>query len=280
MENYQKIKLNERNCNLCGKNEFIVLEIDEPYRVIKCSRCNLICVHPFPDLKRLEDNYSEGYYAAWINEQINVRNRIWKNRLRKVKKFKNKGKLLDVGCGSGLFLNKAKTNGWEVSGTEISEYAVKRAKDKFDIDVFRGMLYESEFKDNFFDVITIWHVLEHTNDPMHNLVEARRILKNDGLLIIAVPNINDYIYRLAYMIVKFKKPLLFDKANREIHLYHFSIRTLTELLEKAGFKVVKSDVDTQRSFWGEKIIDDLSWLLHKIIRVNFGSAIEIFAKKN
>ncbi|MFH1201757.1 MAG: class I SAM-dependent methyltransferase [Candidatus Omnitrophota bacterium] len=268
------------DCNLCGENNFDILQNSDPYKLVKCKKCGLIYINPQPEESSLAANYDQGYFTPWLTKQISVRRKMWKRRLKKIQPFKNTGRLLDVGCGTGQFLNEAKNNGWRVWGTEVSEYALNYAKDEFCIEVFKGKLENANFPENFFDVVTFWHVLEHTTDPLGNLIEARRILRRSGIMVIAVPNVKNYIYKIAYMIVKLRRPRIFTSLNdREIHLYHFSTDTLKKMLEKAGLIPIKFDIDKERAFLWERILDISAWALYKILKVNFGIAFEVYAKK-
>ena len=273
------MKFEHINCNLCGESNYRILQLAGAHKVVKCKKCGLIYINPQPEEAILFEHYNQEYFAPWLKEQFVARKKMWKRRLKKVQIFKRTGKLLDVGCGTGLFLNEAKRNGWDVYGTEVSSYAVDYAKKSFDIEVFEGELKDNNFPDNFFDVITFWHVLEHTADPLGNLIEARRILKPGGIVVVAVPNVHNIIYKAAYMLVKLHKPKLFSAKDREIHLYHFSINTLKKMIEKADFTLIKFNIDKERITPGECIIDTFAWIIYKILRVNFGMALEAYAKK-
>jgi 2-polyprenyl-3-methyl-5-hydroxy-6-metoxy-1,4-benzoquinol methylase len=272
------MKLKHINCNLCNENNYKILQTDGPFNVVKCRNCGLIYVNPHPAEERLFNHYNEGYYAPWLKDQ-HSRRKMWKRRLKKVQHFKSEGRLLDVGCGYGDFLYEARQNDFEVYGTEISKYAVNYAKDNIGIEVFEGVLKEADFADNFFDVVTFWHILEHTTDPLSNLREAGRILKPDGILIVAVPNFQNYIYRIAYTVFKLRPPKFFTQEDRELHLYFFSANTLKKMLEKAGFVPLKFDIDKERIMIRERILDMIALALYKIFRVNFGVALGAYAKK-
>ena len=267
------------NCNLCGQNSFTVLETDEIYQVVKCKNCKLIYVNPQPDKTLLFEHYNQKYFDPWLKEQFTAREKMWKKRLKKVQALKKAGRLLDVGCGTGLFLSQAINSGWDVYGTEVSGFAVDYIKNKFGIGVLKGKLRDAKFPDNFFDVVTFWHVLEHTADPLGNLTEARRILKPGGVVVIAVPNAHNIIYKTIYMLIKLRKLRLFSINDREKHLYYFSTGTLKKIIEKANLIPVKLDADKERIILGERIIDTFAWIVYKILKVNFGMAIEVYARK-
>jgi len=152
-------------CNLCGRqNQFKVIEDGEPFKVLQCKECSLIFVYPYPDPGELVEHYNHNYYREWISAQERRRLRMWSRRLEKLERFRHKGKLLDVGCGDGAFLVLAKKSGWEITGTELSRYAAKYAFDKLGIKVFCGELFDAQYPTYSFDVVTMWHVLEHVTD--------------------------------------------------------------------------------------------------------------------
>lgn len=140
------------------------------------------------------------------------------------KKFPSKGKLLDIGAGTGDFLVEAKKCGWKVSGIEPDENARQKAKEK-GIKLFPNA---ESFKANKYDVITLWHVLEHVNDLHNQIIEFEHLLKKNGLLVIAVPNFKSYD-------AKFYKEhwAAFDVPR---HLWHFSQNSFKHIMAGTAFK--------------------------------------------
>ena len=97
------------NCNLCGLNRTeIIQEAEEPFKVVKCKSCGLVYTNPQPDSKLIQEHYQKEYYKEWIEKQMESRISMWKGRLKEVKKSKENGRLLDVGCGVGTFLKLAR----------------------------------------------------------------------------------------------------------------------------------------------------------------------------
>ncbi|MBU0952732.1 MAG: class I SAM-dependent methyltransferase, partial [Elusimicrobia bacterium] len=236
---------------------------------------------PLPEQASLTECYQEEYFKPWISKLQEPRLKFFVKRWEKIEKpaLAAKGKILDVGCGPGEFLSFAKKDGWETFGTEISAFAAAHAAKKFGLNVFTGDLREAKFPDNNFDVVTIWHVLEHMPDPSAVLKEINRIIKPSGVLVIAVPNLNNYIYMLAYTVFKLKKLKLFVMGEREIHVSFFTSKTLRNLLDKTGFKIIKETVDKGRSFWAERVIDYASGIVFNLTRKNYGIALEFHAMK-
>lgn len=267
-------------CNICGLNNTeIFQEAEPPFKVVKCKNCGLVYTNPQPDRKLIDEHYQEKYYKEWIEKQMEKRIPMWKKRLKALNKYKKKGRLLDVGSGIGTFLKLARKEGFKVCGTEISEFASKYVKNNLKIDIFRGDLEEAHFPHESFDVVTMWHTLEHLPNPKATLEEIHRILKKGGLLVVAVPNLNNFTTQILYLLAKGKKLMLFSNQAKEWHLYHFSCQTLSYILKKTGFEIIKIDMDLAQIVFTKKIVDYLTILIHFLTRKNFGEALKIYAVK-
>jgi 2-polyprenyl-3-methyl-5-hydroxy-6-metoxy-1,4-benzoquinol methylase len=267
-------------CDLCEQNNTEVIQKAEaPFQIVRCKECGLVYVDPQPARDFMSAHYSEDYYKEWIETQMDRRIPMWRKRLKKLLKYKIKGRLLDVGFGCGTFLKLAKERGFDVHGTEISEYACQYVKDKLGLDVFCGDLKKARFPGESFDVTTVWHTLEHLPSPSHTLEEIHRILRKDGLLVVAVPNLNNFITRILYFLVRWRKLKLFSVKAKELHLYHFSISTLTALLEKTGFQIQKIELDLAQIEPPKKIVDILTRIIYFFSRRNFGEAMKVYAVK-
>jgi SAM-dependent methyltransferase len=145
--------------------------------------------------------------------------------------FLGEGKLLDVGCGPGVNLSRFKDYGWETYGVEFSPLAAEQARKKTGSRVFEGDLLSAGFKDRYFDVVFFSHSLEHMYDPKNMLQETRRILKDNGRLIVCVPNAGCWEAKI------FSRWWIPWDLPR--HLYHFDRVTLNDLLERTGFKATR-----------------------------------------
>lgn len=282
-------------CNLCESKD--IFPIDNNHNIFKCNHCGYIFDNPRPTFDEIINFYSrEDKYDSWLKEEKG-RDVLWQRRLRMIKKFKSTGTLLDIGTGIGQLLYLAR-NDFEVEGTEISESAIKIAKEKFDLNLKKGQVEDIDFGDRRFDVITLFHILEHVPDPTRLIERCYNLLNKQGVLIIAVPNeINSLIKRpikrlfSILRIGKFRKYGIFglpkielDGTLSEIHLSHFTVSTLKKWLTKKHFIVVEDTLDPYYAATGvKKFIHDFVYLIFLIIKritnYNLYDAIWIVAKR-
>lgn len=150
--------------------------------------------------------------------------------LKAIETFQKGGKLLDVGIGTGLFLRIAKEHGWKAIGIDISNYSVDNAQ-KQGFEVYQGELGTKTFEDNSFNVVNMRHSIEHFENPKESLSEAYKILKPGGIICIATPN----SYGIHAKVFGKDWPHL----SLPYHLHFFSKKSLSKLVESAGFKVMQ-----------------------------------------
>jgi len=144
------------------------------------------------------------------------------------------GKLLDIGCGYGFFLQEMKSRGWNVKGVELSPEGRRYALDKFGIKAFSEALEDIAFAEGSFDVVTFIYVIEHMPDPIGLLSEVRRILKPNGLVLLRWPHSTPIMKILGPAARKF------DVYHTPYHLYDFSPKTIKGMLLKSGFQAVET----------------------------------------
>ena len=224
------------NCPICQSNSYnLFLKFDD-YNLVECKTCKhiytLVDNHIDQDQLYLSGNYKE------INKQITFFDKIvnFENKriLKKIEKLHTKGLILDFGCGKGKFLNTAQLNGWESFGVETSIPRAEYAIQHYNLSVSTKNYIEGNIFNLSFDIISLFHVLEHIADPK-NLVKklVRDNLKNDGLVIIEVPNIKSIQYKFAG-----KSWLHLDIPR---HINHFSEISIVKLLNETKLEVVKID---------------------------------------
>lgn len=228
-----------RICPICGRKKFETLFIKEGFVHVKCS-CGFIFVTPTADDK-YRDVFFRDIYTSWAevlltSEEVMVDTKKFRYGLDFIEKnigiLKNKDLIVDIGAGSGLFLKIARDNGWKVSGVEFNKKSIESIN-KLGIEVFNKPLEEGIYPRNYVDVVTIWEVLEHINNPNEFIKEISNILKPGGYLFVCVPNIGALITRILH-----EKSGTFGGFT---HVNFFSIDTLSKLLNKHKFEVLVVD---------------------------------------
>ena len=241
-------------CRICGNVNNKVLYRIKPFNVVECLGCKATFIVFKEEYKETRELYSPDYYREReeyflkncvvdpLNGKDNPNIKDFKEGLQVIESYKSVGRLLDVGCAMGVFLALAKQRKWECFGVDLSEYAIEFAKKEFGLDCFAGPLKEAKLPDNHFDVITLWDSIEHFERPVEELKELKRVLADDGILLLNTPNVESLtrlIVHWLYVVTggTIKYPV--EKLYHRFHLYYFSPATLTFLLDKAGFRVVE-----------------------------------------
>jgi SAM-dependent methyltransferase len=235
-------------CDVCGSER--LREVDARAHVVECAECGHRFVSPRPTQAAIAAAYSDPHaYDHWLREEEG-RRRMWRKRLDLLERQPAPGRrLLDVGAGIGTFLALAAERGWQVAGTEISESAVRLARERHGLELRPAQLEEAGFEADSFDVITLWHVLEHVPSPRRTLLECHRLLVPGGLLVAATPNDS------AAMVLPRRAKRLLQRLpyrryeellpGEEVHLSHFRPETLRRLLRATGFQPLQVGVDDQ-----------------------------------
>jgi len=228
------------NCPLCDADDTVDLDTDKGLTVVRCNQCSMIYVSP--RAKDAEHNYfgdadiffEEGR-LIFEGRKPHHRDPNYDYELRKIQKFKSSGKLLDVGSNMGFFLRKAKEI-FEVEGVEPSPALAKIAEEQFQLKVHNAFLEDLDLQIESYDVITLIDVFEHVTNPKALLKKSSELLKQDGILVIKVPN-GDYNYfkmKLAKLTGKSNSMDIWDCTE---HVCHYTPKTFRQMVEKNGFKV-------------------------------------------
>jgi len=242
------------NCQLCNHDDATVLfkkkdkfgTTGDEFTVVECQECRLAYVNPrpsqeeigkfYPETYSWKENVEAGSFLGRLLKKLEKKYRyhLLRGEVSEVERVWSKrgGKLLDIGCGAGDRLDEFRRKGFETVGVEISasaDYAEKYLK----LSVIKGDLFSPCFPDASFDIITLYHVLEHTHDPVKVCEEILRILKPNGLMVIQVPNRESLQYKM------FRQRWAAVDVPRD--LYYFGTRTLTLLLKKVGFEIFEID---------------------------------------
>ncbi len=234
-----------KQCPVCDHNDFspFLTTTDffvsgEQFEIMHCNGCGMKITSNAKDEEHIGKYYQSEEYISHSNTGKGFVNGVYhlvrkymlgrKRNLVHESTGKNKGHLLDIGAGTGFFLKEMKTKGWQITGTEKSADARKFAEEKFYLKLNPAEDLFS-FNDHSFDVITLWHVLEHIHKLNDNMDAFFRLLKPGGKLIIAVPNYTSFDAK-EYM----NYWAAWDVPR---HLWHFAPKNLRQLGEKHGFSV-------------------------------------------
>ncbi len=250
------------SCPLCGATSLRMIESTEPpYTVYACKVCDLGFVAPMPSIEALSRAYDAAYYEPWSEQHVAARKRMWQHRVGLLQREKGSGDLLDVGGGDGAFIEAAVRVGYTVSATEFSDAGAEAMRGRApQASVHVGELVSMGLKEASFDIITAWHSLEHMRDPFAAMAEIRRLLRPDGVAFIAVPNRNNYPMAMLYRLLKGRPYPLFSMQTREIHLFHFTPKSLRLALERAGLHVERIGWDHSMVEPAKRVIDAVAAL--------------------
>ncbi|HAJ56603.1 MAG TPA: hypothetical protein DCL35_02410 [Candidatus Omnitrophica bacterium] len=260
------------NCPLCQNTSTTKLfeapnvhgrflwDASEYFDIRRCLSCGAVYI----DNLSINDDYYRKYYPACYYDEGKISEFLGfvlglvthislKSKERTILRYLKDGpgksfKILDIGCGRGDFLESLKKNKFEKFGLEINDQGYQECLKK-DIKISKEGVASSGFKDEFFDAITLWHVLEHLPDPLKTLNELKRVLKKDGILVIGTPNTDSLGFKLG-------KNLWFH-LDAPRHLTLFGKRSIEFLAQSTGFELMWNGT----TFFDYPL--DLFWSLRK-----------------
>lgn len=224
-----------RGCHSAPEWELFANE--KGFRVFRCHHCGLGWTDPALDDTEIGDYYPPSWYGknnVRFNPVFETLVKLFRFRRSRVIRNRSKiGKVLDVGCGRGIILGELKQKGYEPYGVEISEHAAWHARNKVGAEVHIGNLEEAPFPEGAFETVIFWHSLEHFREPFKALDKAKRLLKQGGLLVIAVPNSDSVQAKLAGS----------NWFHLDIprHYFHFGLESLRGALKDRNFRIVQAD---------------------------------------
>lgn len=256
-----------KDCILCEKSDYIVLykancgtQVADPdvYRctsighgrfgqIVKCNSCGLVYINPRRADSDILEDYSKVVDDKYLNEK-KYRILTFNKSLELIKRYKIGGRMLDIGCCIGTFLEAARKSGWETYGVEPSRWAAEYARKESGLNVLEGTVGECAKFGTDFDVITIWDAIEHMTDPLEDLRCAAGFLKKDGMLFFSTMNSGSFFTRFMGR----RWPWYMD-----MHLYYFEPKTIEKLLDKAGLKTV--------TITGYTHVISLDYLFYKLL---------------
>ena len=223
--------------NLWLKDEFLS---KEDFHICECLSCGLLYTMPRPSKDKIGDYYkSEEYYSHQENKKgfiPKIYESVKKVNLKHKYKLSTEGietgNMMDIGCGVGDFIHTAEEKGWQCVGVEPSDNAKTIAKTRVKADIIRSEELEN-LPDGSFDLITMWHVLEHVDELKWQVTQLQRLIKSNGRIIIAVPNYKSYDGQY------YKEHWAAYDVPR--HLNHFNKQTITKIFKASGLELKKTD---------------------------------------
>ena len=232
-----------KKCPLCNSLKFNKklsctdhTKSKEVFNIVSCETCGFTFTNPRPSEKTLPEYYKTKMYISHTNSKKGVFNWAYqtarriaiKKKTSLLKKFYSSGSVLDIGCGTGEFLNACKQKGFNPFGIEPSKLARSQAIKNYSLRITEKTNL-SQYPKNKFELITMWHVFEHISEIKNTVKELERILKPGGKVFVAVPNHKswDANYYKEY----------WAAWDVPIHLWHFSKKTITSLFKKYGLNL-------------------------------------------
>jgi 2-polyprenyl-3-methyl-5-hydroxy-6-metoxy-1,4-benzoquinol methylase len=225
-------------CPVCDKEEFNLFLncLDytvsrETFSIVQCIFCNFKFTNPRPKITQLGEYYKSDDYISHSNTSKGFVNSTYQairkytllKKLQLISKFYKTGSILDIGCGTGEFLNTCKGAKWKTVGIEPDDKIREIAAQKYSLDIYPEN-YLKALKDESFEIITMWHVLEHVPLLNDRIEDLKRLIKRNGIIIIAVPNCDSLDAKI------YKENWAAYDVPR--HLYHFTPTTLEQVFKK------------------------------------------------
>jgi SAM-dependent methyltransferase len=241
-------------CPICGDDDPKLRYQITRFQVLTCQACTQIYLYPLlspEEIREMFDQlYTSGegsvpelksYYAyCYDDEPSNPLVQLYESWLDEIEKHHAPGRILDVGCGTGLFLSAARRRGWEPFGIDDSEEATKHAREEFGLDVWVGDFKDFHAEDRRFDVITGWDILEHARKPLEVLYAMRSRLADSGIVALTTPNQRNIIDLVAgsfYRLSGGRATGYLEKFYIEQHFLYYTPDTLAQALVRGGFEV-------------------------------------------
>ena len=221
----------------------IILQKIGKYKIIDCNFCKFIHIYPIPSDSTLSKLYINDYYKTtkpqYIKKnetEIEYWNILFDEKLETLEQHlqSRTKKILDIGCGPGFFLRRAKKNGWQILGIEPSNLAATYAQRQgipVIIDFFQNINLKNLGK---FNAIHMFDVLEHTSNPIEILQNCYSLLKKGGIIVVEIPNDFNILQKTVQKVLKKHEYWLAPPQ----HINYFNFSSLTKLLQKIGFKII------------------------------------------
>ncbi|MCB9832278.1 MAG: class I SAM-dependent methyltransferase [Planctomycetes bacterium] len=228
-------------CAMCGSDEAKVIVSDPPFEVRRCGRCAFVYVSPRVPDDEIHRIYGDEYfqsdcpsdygYGGYL-EDAACHRKTFRKKARFVTRFKQSGRLLEIGAAGGFFLDEMRRRGFQVEGVELSPRACAFAREQLGIEtIHNARLQDLDFAPASFDLIVAFDVIEHLADPFTALRDMRRLLAPDGVLVLQTQNVASLAARVLGRRWHHYKHLE--------HIYHFDPDSMRRALAEAGLETLE-----------------------------------------
>jgi SAM-dependent methyltransferase len=214
------------------------------FSIFSCETCGIAFTHPQPGPDLVATLYPDEYYPTQALSEAHFAGHVHPmqhEKLGHILPVARQGTLLDIGCGVGFFVKEAARAGFDAKGIEWSQRAVDAGRSQWNLALTAGSFLDHDFGSLQFDVVTLWQVLEHLDDPIAALRKIRTLLNDGGVVAIAVPNfasIQAKIFRHRWYHLDVPR-----------HLFHFTPRSLEGLLQREGFRIARKSYRSREHNW-------------------------------
>lgn len=280
-------------CNLCNSSTYEVKHNTVNFEFIACKNCGLHYVRVINEEGKDKSisNFYEDYFFSkpFVEMRDKCRHLFLYSFSKKVyeaerirgEKYDDKSSFLDIGCGGGNYLEAAEALGWNAYGIEIDKENAQKARDR-GLDVNIGTLQVANYPGNFFDLIQLKQVLEHVQDPFSLINEIYRIFKKGGILVVDTPNQEGLIPKLKIRFHLKKEEYGFLQPAEHMHMYAFTLKTLSQLLKRNNFAIKKKLITIPgdliyQPLLSQRIINKIILKLTDVFKR--GSILVIYAQK-
>jgi 2-polyprenyl-3-methyl-5-hydroxy-6-metoxy-1,4-benzoquinol methylase len=228
----KNIKWETIKCPVCENDSFTELFIKNDESFVRCNKCTLVLINPRPEYEKIKETYDNDYSRDYAKKADKKLKRSLK-RVNLVKhNFTHEGRWLDIGCSAGFVVKAAAMSGFEAYGVDVEPWGIDYGKSELGLNnLSTGLLENQNYPDKFFDVISLYDVIEHVPDLNILIKELKRILTPKGVIDIVTPDIGHF---------RVTKPLSdWKEIKPSEHLYYFDKNTLNMLFKNHGLAIIK-----------------------------------------
>ena len=269
-------------CDLCGSPKYLPLFEKNGYGLFMCESCRLVITHPRPTADDLQQPYTTGQVGAGSPKGDEEEYQRYADRYRPflelVRQHSRPGRILDVGCWNGQFLNQLGQE-WESYAVELSESASAFAREHYGLNVVTGTIHDLPYPRGYFDVVTPWDIIEHVPRPRTDFQKAVDLVRPQGLVFVSTPDFECFESKFMGR----KWPVITPPG----HLTYFTKSTIVRLFDLAGLELVSWQRTDMPGYLpkfeipriGSPIQNRFVYFATKHLRLRLGSTMKIVGRK-